>query len=152
MYSKTKLHAGLMSNCDVCTPNRERKRRKFKKERIGPDVLSRVKKQMGEEIGEDILTNDQNFALLQKYGVVSPRIDRKVTKPSWKGEKQWNQETQQWYLATKGLVPLIQKPFRKAPTRLPQPSNNSNRNVRPQRSQNSRGSNNSRRSEGSISR
>ena len=79
-----------------------------KRERKVTDLTGVLRRQIAEEVGESELTKDQRFALLQKYGTVAPIIDRKVTKPSWMGEKQWNQMQNEWYKATKGLVPQAQ--------------------------------------------
>jgi hypothetical protein len=63
-----------------------------------------MRKQVALELGEEETTKDQRYVLLQKYGVVSPKIDRLVTKPSWMGEVEWKRKMNEWYKATKGLV------------------------------------------------
>lgn len=110
MYQKSKLHAGLQADCKVCTPEQKTKRRKYeapKAERV-TTLEGTLRRQISEEIGEDELTKEFRFALLQKFGMATVRIDRKVTKPTWKEEKQWRQETNDWFRATKGLVPAVQ--------------------------------------------
>lgn len=69
-----------------------------------------IRRQVSFEIGDGEPTKDEKFTLLQKYGVVEPRIDRQVTKPNWKGIKQWKKEQNDWFLATKGLVSPQQRP------------------------------------------
>jgi hypothetical protein len=60
---------------------------------------------MAEEIGEDELSKDFRFGLMQKYGIIAPRIDRRVTKPNWMEEATWKKLKQEFHNATKGLVP-----------------------------------------------
>lgn len=111
MYQKQKLHAGLQLECKVCTPDQKPKRRKYNdkpKVTRGATTLEGVlRRQLAEEIGEAELTKDGLFATVQKFGLAAPRIDRKVTKPSWKQEKVWRTELNEWFKSTKGLVEQV---------------------------------------------
>jgi hypothetical protein len=112
MYQKQKLHAGLQQLCKVCTPNQKLKRRNYedrpKVERRATTLDGVLRRQLAEEIGDVDLSKDQRFVMLQKLGMAQVRIDRKVTKPSWKDKKTWRTEQNEWFRATKGLVPAIQ--------------------------------------------
>lgn len=98
--------------CKVCTPEQKPKRRsredRPKVERRATTLDGVLRRQLAEEIGDTELSKDQRFAMLQKLGMAQVRIDRKVTKPSWKDEKTWRQEQNEWFKATKGLVPVTQ--------------------------------------------
>ena len=129
MYSKTKLHNGLMADCAVCTPDRKKKRRdrddRPKRERA-TNIEGYLKRQMAEEIGEDELSKDFRFQLMQKYGTIAPRIDRRVTRPSWMEESRWKTLKQEFHNLTKGLVPSQQ--FSPKPTNRSASTSNSLRN------------------------
>ncbi len=111
MFQRTKLHGGLMADCAVCTPDRKKKRRdredKPTRERA-TTLDGYLRRQMSEEIGEDELSKDFRFQLMQKYGTIAPRIDRRVTKPSWMEESQWKKLRQEFHNLTKGIVPAHQ--------------------------------------------
>lgn len=110
MYQKQKLHAGLQADCKVCTPEQKKKRVKFvrpKIERKAKTLEGVLRRQLSEDIGDAELTKDQLFTAVQKFGLAAPKIDRKVTKPSWMGERQWNQLLNEWRVATKGLVESV---------------------------------------------
>ena len=113
IHLKTRIHAGKWEDCKTCNPNGKPKKIRFKREEEpvkheGKMTLDRfVRRTLAEELGEEP-TRDQKFALLQKYGLAAARIDRNVTKPSWKGKKEWNQQMQEWYKLTKNLVPKEQ--------------------------------------------
>lgn len=108
MY-KTKLHGGKMEDCKTCTPiqkkKRERKDDKPRRQRAGTLELT-LRRQMAEAIGEEELSKDERFALMMHFGLIAPRIDRRVTKPSWMEEKTWKILRQEFHNATKGLVPI----------------------------------------------
>jgi hypothetical protein len=81
-----------------------------------------LRRQVAAELGEDEPTNkNERYVLLQKFGVVSPKIDRGVTKPSWMSIQEWKRKSNEWYQATKGMtVPQQQKRnngFTKRPNR-----------------------------------
>ena len=116
MFQRTKLHNGLMADCAVCTPERKKKRRdregKPKRERA-TNLEGYLRRQMAEETGEDELSKDERFQLMQKYGTIAPRIDRRITKPNWMEESRWRILKQEFHSLTKGLVPSQQfKPTR----------------------------------------
>lgn len=60
------------------------------------------RQQVREEIGEDEVTQDQRFALLQKYGVAKPVLDKKINNPGWvpeinpDGGDSWKRRRQNW--------------------------------------------------------
>ena len=92
-----------------------------------------VKRLVAEEIGDVEPTRDEKFVLLQKYGVVAPRIDRQVTRPLWMGESEWKRKQNNWFKMTQGLTRRYQsprqrpnsqsKPYQKPPfQRAPNPS------------------------------
>ena len=103
------IHQGLWATCRVCNPASESKeKRKWRKPKINTKSATAeiyVRRQVSAELGEDEPTKDEKFALLQKYGVTAPRIDRRVTKPSWKSEVDFKRQLNEFYKATKGLVP-----------------------------------------------
>jgi hypothetical protein len=70
-----------------------------------------LRRQVAADLGEDEPTNkNEKYILLQKYGIVSPKIDRGVTKPSWMSIQEWKRKSNDWYQATKGMtVPQQQK-------------------------------------------
>ena len=119
MFQRTKLHGGLMADCAVCTPDRKKKRRDREdrptRERA-TTLDGYLRRQMSEEIGEDELSKDFRFQLMQKYGTIAPRIDRRVTKPSWMEESRWKVLKQEFHNLTKGVVPARQFPQDKRPT------------------------------------
>jgi hypothetical protein len=102
------IHQGLWETCRVCNPASESKeKRKWRKPKVTKSATAEiyVRRQVAAELGEDEPTKDEKFALLQKYGVTAPRIDRRVTKPAWKSEVEWKRQLNEFYKATKGLVP-----------------------------------------------
>lgn len=69
-----------------------------------------VRRQVIEEIGDDEdISKDKRVALLQKYGVMAPRIDRRVTKPSWMESRVWKIKLSEWFQMTRNLVPNHQQ-------------------------------------------
>ena len=109
MFQRTKLHNGLMSDCITCTPDRKKKRERKgydKPKRVRAGTLEMVlRRQMSEEIGEDELSKDSRFQVMQHYGLIAPRIDRRVTKPNWMEVSRWKVLKQEFHNLTKGLVP-----------------------------------------------
>jgi hypothetical protein len=109
MFQRTRVHNGLMAQCLTCTPDykKKRDRRDFDKPKRekATTVEGVLRRQMAEEIGEDELSKDFRFGLMQKYGIIAPRIDRRVTKPNWMEEATWKKLKQEFHNATKGLVP-----------------------------------------------
>lgn len=102
------LHKGKMADCKVCTPEQKKKRRdrfEIKAVRKVHGLEGNVRRQMAEEIGEDELSKDCKFQLMQHYGIIAARIDRRVTKPNWMEESTWRTLRQQFHNATKGLLP-----------------------------------------------
>src|ERR1700675_3126507 len=69
-----------------------------------------IRRQVSEDIGDDEPTKDQKYVLLQKYGVVAPKIDRLATKPNWMGVSEWKRKQNDWFRATKGMVSPSQRP------------------------------------------
>jgi hypothetical protein len=108
----TKIHQGAWVECKGCNPEavakRERKERKDRKPKGSITLDVYVRRQVAAEIGEAEPTKEQKFALLQKFGSMAPRIDRRISKPAWKDDTTWNQQLNEWYKATKGLVPVFQ--------------------------------------------
>ena len=111
MFQRTKLHGGLMADCAVCTPDRKKKRRDREdrptRERA-TTLDGYLRRQMSEEIGEDELSKDFRFQVMQKYGSIAPRIDRRVTKPSWMSTAEWSRKRQEFHTQTVGLIPSQQ--------------------------------------------
>jgi hypothetical protein len=103
-----RLHNGKMADCKVCTPDQKPKRRGQGFEpRIARKVRGlegNLRRQMAEEIGEDELSKDHRFQIMQHYGLIAPRIDRRITKPNWMEAKVWKEIKQWFHNATKGLV------------------------------------------------
>ena len=115
----TKIHKGLWLECKVCPHTEEelkakrekRERPSFKRKRLSAATADiAVRRQVAYELGgpDAEPTSEQKFQMLQKYGVAAARIDRAITKPSWMGERQWRLLKQEFYIATKGLVPKEQ--------------------------------------------
>ena len=75
-----------------------------------------VRRLVAEEIGEVEPTRDEKFVLLQKYGVVAPRIDRQVTKPHWMGDAEWKRKLNNWFKMTQGLTRRYQAKRNPQPT------------------------------------
>jgi len=69
-----------------------------------------IRRQVSEELGDEEPTKDEKYVLLQKYGVVAPRIDRLATKPNWMEADVWKRKRNNWFEATKGLVKPQQRP------------------------------------------
>jgi hypothetical protein len=109
MFQRAKLHNGLMAQCLTCTPDykKKRDRRDFDKPKRekATTVEGVLRRQMAEEIGEDELSKDAKFSLMQHYGIIAPRINRRITKPSWLEESVWRIKKQEFHNMTKGLVP-----------------------------------------------
>jgi hypothetical protein len=104
---KTKIHAGLMRDCKTCTPEQKPKykrelKTKFMKSSGHQDVVTALKQQIREEVGDDELTLPQQFALLQKFGANAVQIERKMSKPAWIGEQEWKSRINQWIDMTTG--------------------------------------------------
>src|SRR5882672_10262609 len=110
---KTKIHAGPMATCRVCTPEQKPKRRKDAKPKfeaiVGQDVVSALKRQLNEEVGDDELNQLQQFALLQKCGAVAVRAERKLTRPAWVEENVWKTRINQWSEITRGVATVYQQ-------------------------------------------
>jgi hypothetical protein len=111
MYQKTKMHGGLMAVCKVCSPDYKKKKRRGvdepKRERV-TTLEGYLKRVIAEEIGEEELTKDFRFQVMQKYGYIAPRIDRRVTKPSWMEISKWKTLKQEFHKMTTGVVPARQ--------------------------------------------
>lgn len=122
---KVKVRKGKWADSPQNPERRDRRKnpireeREPKRERRVKDLSGVLRRDMSEEVGESELSKEHRFALLQKYGIVAAKIDRKVVRPSWKNEKQFNQELNDWYRATKGLVPAVQVAKKFTPTRKP---------------------------------
>lgn len=82
------------------------KRKHFSTRNVPLDVA--IRRLISEELGEAEPTREQKSALLQKYGILAARIDRRITKPYWIGEREWRQRLSNWYKMTKGLVERFQ--------------------------------------------
>ena len=71
-----------------------------------------LRRQVAADLGEDEPTKDQRYVLLQKFGVVSPKIDRLATKPNWMSIAEWKRKQNEWYKATRGMIqPQQQKMY-----------------------------------------
>jgi hypothetical protein len=134
------LHKGLMEDCRVCSPDSvkkdDRKRKRKTKGEVTLDL--NVRRQVAQELGEDEPTKDQRFILLQKFGVTAPRIDRRITRPAWMSEGEWQRKMNDWHKATKGLVPQTQPRTFQRHTRE-NPNHRPNQQARPQDTRTSRG-------------
>lgn len=110
---------------DDLAPPKKVKRQKHNKfhSTKGVSLDIALRRQVAAELGEDEPTDkNERYVLLQKYGVVTPKIDRLVTKPNWMGVTEWKRKQNEWYKATKGLVSPQQqrRSFRPTPdSRLP---------------------------------
>lgn len=91
---------------DDLAPPKKVKRQKHNKfhSTKGVSLDIALRRQVAAELGEDEPTKDQRYVLLQKFGVVNPKIDRLMTKPEWMGVTEWKRKQNEWYKATKGLV------------------------------------------------
>lgn len=124
---QAKLHSGKMGDCKVCTPIQKKKRERkdyAPRRQKATTVELTIRRQMSEEIGEEELSKDSRFAVMMHYGLIAPRIDRRVTKPTWMEESKWKVLKQEFHNATKGLVPS----YRPATPRTLAPSTPSPRN------------------------
>jgi hypothetical protein len=124
---KAKIHKGLWFDCLQCNPEGKKKeKRRTRKDKSPATVEIFLKKQVAADLGEEEMVNkDERYLLLQKYGLVTPKIDRLVTKPNWMGVSTWKRKMNEWFQMTKGLVaPQQQKKFYRptspSPTRTPQ--------------------------------
>src|ERR1019366_2024323 len=104
-----RIHSGKMSDCKVCTPDQKPKRRERNFE---PRVVRKVRglegnlrRQMAEEIGDEELSKDRRFQVMQHYGIIAPRIDRGVTKPDWMEDLRWIALKKWFHDSTKGMFP-----------------------------------------------
>lgn len=122
---KARVRKGKWADSPANPERRQPRKRDFdkapKRERKVTDLSGVLRRNMAEEVGEAELSKDHRFTLLMHYGIVAPKIDRKVTKPSWMPQKDFNKKLNEWYRDTKNLVPAIQekriydktsKPFR----------------------------------------
>lgn len=100
----TKIHKGLMLQCPQCSPEFVPKKTRGHKSKTTMTLDIAMRKQVAMELGEEETPKDERYVLLQKYGVVTPKIDRLVTKPTWMGDVEWKRKMNEWYKATKGLV------------------------------------------------
>ena len=108
---RDKVKKGKWADSPMNPNRRKPKKDRFvtKKEKKVTDVNGVVRRQMAEEVGKDELSRDKKFALLQKYGIVAARIDRKIERPKWMEMRVWNQMKNEFYRATKNLVPAQQE-------------------------------------------
>jgi hypothetical protein len=124
MYQRTRLHGGKMEDCKTCTPiqkkKHERKDDKPRRQRAGTLELT-LRRQMAEAIGEEELSKEGRFSLMMHFGLIAPRIDRRVTPPNWMEEKTWKILRQEFHNATKGLVPS----YRPMTSQSPKPTRGS---------------------------
>lgn len=102
----TKIHKGLMVECSLCSPDstESRKKSRVRKPKSPATLDIATRRQVALELGEDEPTKDQKYVLLQKFGVVSPKIDRLVTKPSWMSVTEFKRKQNEWYKNTRGMV------------------------------------------------
>jgi hypothetical protein len=91
------------------------------------DIL--LRRQVTVEMDTEEPNKDTRYSLFQKYGIVTPKIDRLATKPFFMSEAEWKRKQNEFYQMTKGLVaPQQQKrSFRPTyPSSTPQPSPRTN--------------------------
>ena len=117
-----KIHAGLWLDCKNCNSDWKPKKRERKTTVRFSGEMSveiAVRRQVAAELGDVEPSKEHKYALLQKYGAVAARIDRKVTKPMWneEGANVWNNRVSQWEKVTRGLVPPQQT--KRDPQRYP---------------------------------
>lgn len=61
-----------------------------------------VRQQLRDEIGDEEITQDRKFILLQKYGIAKPVLDKQLDNPGWVPEKSeeggdtWKRRKQNW--------------------------------------------------------
>ncbi len=128
-----KIHAGLWLDCKNCNQDWKPKKRERKTTVRFSGEMSveiAVRRQVAAELGDVEPSKEHKYALLQKYGAVAARIDRKVTKPMWMEEQTWILKSVQFNKATKGLVPARQE-RRSYPSGSSQGTNNSRQNRQP---------------------
>jgi len=92
---------------DDLAPKKKAKRQTVKKfhSTKGVPLDVTLRRQVAAELGEDEPTDkNKRYILLQKYGVVTPKIDRLVTKPAFMSEAEWKRKSNEWYQATKGMI------------------------------------------------
>src|ERR1700679_1765732 len=97
----TKIHKGLMVECPMCSPDSTESRKKFRvRKSKSPATLDiATRRQVAAELGEDEPTKNQRYIQLQKYGVVTPKIDRLVTKPTWMPITEFKRKQKEFYKA-----------------------------------------------------
>lgn len=116
----TKFHAGKQAECQICNPEVARKRERRDKPKRDMTLEVFLRRAVAQEMGDAEVTREQRLALLDKYGVSAPRIDRNIKRPYWVEEKAWMQRKIQWFTMTKGLVPATQQ--RKSPSNSGNPT------------------------------
>ena len=100
------LHKGLLTECKVCNSTTETQEKRVRRARsktgVSLDVV--IRRQVASDLGEDEPQKDERFQLLQKYGVVTPRIDRLVTRPPWMPIAEFKRKLNDFFKATKGMI------------------------------------------------
>ena len=88
---------------DLAPKKREKRTKKFHSTK-GATLDIALRRQVAAELGEEEPTKDQRYILLQKFGVISPKIDRLMTRPSWMSVAEFKRKSNEWYQATRGMV------------------------------------------------
>lgn len=108
MKTQEELDAALLEGMPRANKGRVVRKKRFVTSKHLPLDIA-VRREVAEEIGEAEPTRDQKYILLQKYGVVAPRIDRLVTKPRWMGADEWKRKQNNWFKITHGSAVKYQQ-------------------------------------------
>jgi hypothetical protein len=106
MKTQEEVDAALLEGMPRANKGRVVRKKRFVTSKHLPLDIA-VRREVAEEIGEAEPTRDQKYILLQKYGVVAPRIDRLVTKPRWMGEGEWKRKQNNWFKITQGSASQV---------------------------------------------
>lgn len=114
MKTQEEVDAALLEGMPRANKGRVVRKKRFVTSKHLPLDIA-VRREVAEEIGEAEPTRDQKYILLQKYGVVAPRIDRLVTKPRWMGEGEWKRKQNNWFKITQGSAIKYQQKSKRQP-------------------------------------
>lgn len=81
-------------------PVRREKRKPVRRTRRVLSLEGHLRRSVAQEIGDDEISREEHFQLLEKFGVSQPRFTKNVKKPSWMEEETWKKlsnKLAQWF-------------------------------------------------------
>lgn len=81
-------------------PTKREKRKPVRKTRRVLTLEGNLRRAVALEIGDEEVSREEHFQLLEKFGVAQPRFTKNVKKPNWMEESEWKAKSNklaQWF-------------------------------------------------------